>query len=122
MATQQEHVAKADNNAAFAKALDLKSQAGIDWALTALFYSGVHYVDAYLEKIGAQPHTHDTHGKREQHVVMDGKLKRVRNEYFDLKNFGRTARYACAVTKANKVTDEAIPALEKIKNHIKGAL
>jgi len=119
MATQKEHISKADNNASFAKSLELKSQVNIDWALTALFYSGVHYVDAYLEKIGSLPHMHDTHGKRDKLVVLDSNLNKIRNEYFDLKNFGIAARYYCRATKAEKVTKEAIPALEKLKAHLK---
>jgi hypothetical protein len=122
MATQQEHVAKADNNAAFAKSLDLKSQVNVDWALTALFYSGMHYVEAYLAKIQALPHTHDTHGKRDKFFVFDAKLKKVSHEYFDLKNFGLKARYDCRAIKASEVTKEAIPALETIKKHIQGII
>ncbi|MBS1823530.1 MAG: hypothetical protein JST61_16420 [Acidobacteria bacterium] len=119
MATSQEHVAKADNNAAFGKSLDLGSQCNIDWALTALFYSAVHYVDAYLANSGNPPHAYNTHGKRERFVATDSKLKRVNREYMDLKNFGINARYYCSVTKADKVTTEAIPALEAIRNHLR---
>jgi hypothetical protein len=122
MATKQEHVAKADNNAAFALGLDLKSQVNVDWALTALFYSGLHYVEAYFAKIGALPHTHETHGKRTKLIVFDSKLKTVSNEYFELQNFSRQARYDCGTIKATKVTSEAAPALETIKKHIKGIL
>ena len=122
MATKDEHAAKADNNAAFARALELKSQINIDWALTALFYSGLHYVDAYLVKQGTLAHLFDTHAKRQRMIETDRSLKKVKNEYYDLKNLSIRARYFCHATKADKVTKDAIPALEIIKTHIKGLL
>ena len=122
MATKEQHAAKADNNVAFAKSIELKSQVNIDWALTALFYSGVHYVDAYLVKKGTLPHLYDTHAKREKMIETDSSLRTVKNEYYDLKHFGMNARYFCNITRADKVTGEALPALEAIQKHIKGKL
>ncbi len=122
MATKEKHVEKADRNAAFAKALRLDNPVNIDWAFTALFYSGLHYIDAYFEKVGLAPHLHDTHGKRDKMMVLDSTLKPIRNEYFDLKNFGRAARYECGPLKASEVTDDAIPALEAIRTHIQKVL
>lgn len=118
MATKEKHVEKADRNASFAKSLPLDNQANIDWAVTALFYSGLHYVEAYLEKNGTSAHLHDTHGKRDRLMVMDSTLKRVQREYTDLKNFSLMARYECSTMTSTEVTDEAIPALEAIKKAI----
>jgi hypothetical protein len=58
--TKEEHIAKAEGNAAFALSLPLEDQARIDWALIALFYAAMHYVEAYLSTIGQHLRSHTT--------------------------------------------------------------
>ena len=41
-----QHITKADGNPAFALLLKLDQQPNIDWALVALFYAAMHYVEA----------------------------------------------------------------------------
>jgi len=48
MPAKDEHLAKARGNESFALSLPLNSNSGVDWALVALFYSAMHYVEAYL--------------------------------------------------------------------------
>jgi hypothetical protein len=119
MPTQQEHLAKAERNAAFAKTLDLSDVAGIEWAMVSLFYSSLHYVEAYLVKIG-QPTK--SHVSRDTRFRMDKHLKSIAYEYWDLKNFGYRARYEVPNFKASDVIDEAFPALDKVKATIQTIL
>ena len=122
MATKDRHIEKADRNAAFAEALPLDSEANIDWAATALFYSGLHYVEAYLEKIGLEPHQHNTHGKRDKIIVLDETLRPIHREYADLKNLSTITRYQCVSTRPSSIQDEALPALATIQQHIRKLL
>jgi hypothetical protein len=122
VASQTQHTEKADRNANFAVALDLSKQVNVEWAMTSLFYSSLHYVEAYCARVGFPDSVHNTHGKRDTLVGRDAVLRTIRNEYTDLKNFGLEARYECRAIPAKKVTDEAIPALNTIKSHIRQAL
>lgn len=48
MPLKSEHLTKAQANEKFADSLDASVYPNADWALTALFYSAVHYVEAYF--------------------------------------------------------------------------
>jgi len=85
MATKEQHVDKADRNATFAKTLTLDTQTSIEWAFTSLFYSGMHYVEAYLAKNHVAPTLHDSHAKREKLIASTSELMSLHREYMDLK-------------------------------------
>ena len=60
MPSKLEHVTKADGNAAFALSLTLDNQTRIDWALVALFYAAMNYVEAYLATSNQDLRSHTT--------------------------------------------------------------
>lgn len=119
MPSQQEHVTKAEGNAAFAMSLPLTSQTNIDWVLIVLFYAAIHYVEAYLAKSGQHTRSHSV---RDNIIARDASLRKIYKEFGHLKYFGYTARYEVAGFKAKDVTAEAIPYFEIVKNHLKGIL
>lgn len=55
-----------------------------------MFYSALHYVDAYLATQGIHP---PTHAVRLGYLETDLKLNPIRRDYRDLLNESRTARY-----------------------------
>lgn len=117
MPTREQHVAKANGNAKFALSLSLDNQASIDWALAALFYGAMHYVEAYLAPI-IHLKSHET---RDQYIARDSNLRKVFKEYGHLKYFGFNARYEVCGFKAADVSDEAKD-FETIRTHIAALL
>ena len=82
------HIAKAEHNKEFAqKVLDLGEEYQ-DWALTAIFYSALHYVDAMLGDRGA---TVSTHHERDKAVARN--LQFLRKDYKNLERKAIDARY-----------------------------
>lgn len=53
MPSKDEHLAKAANNHKFAMALKDANSTVFGWKLTILFYSALHYVEAYNAKFGS---------------------------------------------------------------------
>ena len=117
--TQQQHLTKAVGNAAFAQSLPLHDQTQIDWAHTAIFYSALHYIEAYLVKIG-QPC--EGHPERNRKMISDPVLSQISMEYRHLKYFSHSARYLFRHLTAHQVKTEALPDLETIATYIKGVL
>lgn len=120
MPSKAEHVAKAQRNAAFAHSIQLQDQASIDWALIALFYAAVHYIEAYLAILPPQPggqHVR-SHTTRDNWVGRDSNLKRIYSEYRDLKHYGYNARYEMDVFTPSDVTDVATQAINTIQTHL----
>ena len=73
MPSKLDHITKADGNAAFAMSLPLDGQTRIDWALIALFYAAMHYVEAYLAALGQHVRSHTT---RDTYLGRDINLKK----------------------------------------------
>ncbi len=63
------------------------------WAITALFYSALHRVNAYLVQRGRQPTSHDL---RERLVARE--LPAIADDYLALKQRSERARYWPGVT------------------------
>jgi hypothetical protein len=58
MPTQSEHLYKATNNKIVADEMSRKTPTSIGWAITILFYSALHYVEAYNAKFNYHFHGH----------------------------------------------------------------
>ena len=91
MPTKDEHVAKAQGNETFADSIDPTSQPRIDWKLVVLFYTAMHYVEAYMAK-AMNMHLR-SHTTRDSYISRETNLKKVRIDYAHLKYFGYNARY-----------------------------
>jgi len=122
MATKEQHVDKAVRNAAFAKALNLNSQTSIEWAFTSLFYSGMHYVEAYLVHKQVADTSHDSHAKREKLIASTFELRSLHRHYMELKRFSMNARYFCISMKESEFTADALTAHAMIEAKIKAVI
>lgn len=119
MPTKAEHVKKAEGNARFALSLSLDDQPKIDWALIALFYAALHYVEAYLSTIGQHVRKH---GTRDSYVARDTNLRKIFKEYSDLKFYGYNARYEMTTFRAADVTGTANRHFQTIRSHLQPLL
>jgi len=88
MSTKDEHLKQAGHNFEFYQSIDSKKYS--DWAVTALYYSALQFVDAFLAKHRITPGQHD---QRDQHMNLHPELKAIAIHYFKLKSASRTARY-----------------------------
>ena len=87
------HLNRAIENEQFADSLNSSSSLETDWAITALFYSAVHYVDAYLVVARSKPIDHQ---ERERMIERNGTLSGIFMPYRELKRMSRAARYDIA--------------------------
>ena len=88
--TAQEHLDKAEHNEAFVLELEPHRNGYPDWAITALFYSALHYVSAYLRNCGIRVVTH----QERENAINRGTFRRtISRPYKRLKARGLLARY-----------------------------
>ena len=88
---KEQHNKKASENENFAVTLS-DSTAGIEWAIVAYFYAALHYVAAYFSLSGR---FHASHGTRLRDISKDPVLVTIYDEYQELYNLSRDARYEC---------------------------
>ncbi len=95
MPSEAQHLAKALHNERFCLAVvdGLEPSFGqfYDWAITGMFYSALHYIDAYLDRSLA---THpETHADRRRIIARIRQLRPIREQYTLLSRRSQSARY-----------------------------
>jgi uncharacterized protein (UPF0332 family) len=88
MPSKGQHLSQAIHNRNFYDALT--DPGYLDWSVNALFYSALHYVDAYLDTKGYDPNNHD---KRLTLVASEHNLKKICFDYLTLKDESEAGRY-----------------------------
>ena len=101
MRTHQEHLAEAVRNEEFAVVISGLETRFTEWEVTALFYSALHYVSAFLATQGYEAKNH--HERRNliaQHTNLS-------NEYDNILQYSLDARY-----EMKKFTPEEVELLK----------
>jgi hypothetical protein len=90
MPLQAEHIYKAKNNKRFADAIRPITSTSSGWILTILFYSALHYVEAYNAKFDCHFKNHDD---LKRDIYRNPQLSDIFDDYSDLLTFSWNARY-----------------------------
>ena len=109
-----DHLTVARRNEGFCQYL-LSEDKYLDWAVTAFFYSAIHYVEAYLAKTSTHSQYHRT---RDSSICRDVNIRGLYDDFSDLKNDSIQARYQGFIASRSEITSRIKPSLEKIRNHI----
>jgi len=115
MPGKSEHLKKAQHDEQFATSLDLHSTPYLDWLVTGMFYSALHYIEAYFATL--KMHSPD-HRIRDSAIRRDRKISAVYNDYSELKNFSINARYYFHPFTPADVTQNLKRHLDHLKAHI----
>lgn len=110
MASSKDHYAQARSNEGFYEALGSDSSTTPEWAMTALFYAAVHYVQAACLDLRAGPIPQD---HRERKAAIRNQFRSVANDYETLYHESRKARYECVKHKGHQ-----LKAAQKLLNGI----
>ena len=113
-----DHVRKADENKSFGYGMIATHPTSAGWALTAMFYSALHYAEAYFLKTSKHV---DNHGERPDAIKFDRNLSGIYGQYMHLFDCGFNARYRLKIYGKSDV-EKAKPSLEAVEKHIKSLL
>jgi hypothetical protein len=114
--SRRAHIAQAEHNEALCRAIGGSQYA--DWAVTALFYAALHLVDAYLA-----PNVHPkTHTVRRGLVDTVAGLRPIRDQYRELEERSRDARYKCIRFTPAAVKELRSVRFEPLKAHLRALL
>jgi len=114
MPSQAEHLFKATNNKTFAQGLTKGTPTAVGWALTVLFYSALHYVEAYNAKFNAHFSKHEELNKD---IQRNPQLSVIFDDYRDLSTFSWNARYR-PVAYGEKELNEALACHAAVEEHV----
>ncbi len=109
-----DHILQARHNEEFYRATDKNVYS--DWAMTAVYYAALHYIDALLAQVGMiDPGGHDV---RDQEVHTRAELRPIARSYFRLKGRSRSARYYAARFQPAELQRSYEGDLTAIRNHL----
>lgn len=91
--TKEEHLYKAAQNEAFADNIKLDSDCSIGWAVTVIFYSALHYIEAYFVTYRKG---YNNHYSRSSAIQNDPRIRSLYDDYRKLEDLSREARYDAA--------------------------
>ena len=112
MHTLQEHLAQAARNEEFANVAGNLESRFTEWEVTALFYSSLHYVNAYLATQGFAAKNH-----RERRNLIATHTN-VSSEYDNLFQHSLDARYEMAKLTPEEIELLKVDDFRKIKEEI----
>jgi hypothetical protein len=111
---RHEHLGRAEQTEQLALALNRHLPVCIDWAVVMLFYSALHYIDAFLAGKNVHPMSHK---QRDEEIERNGSLSEIYGAYRRLKDLSRAARYEIPNFPPEKL-DVARDRLSSIKRHL----
>lgn len=116
MPTVKEHINKAKYNENFFE--DIRNSYP-DWAITGLFYSALHYVDAFLKSKQISAEDHKT---RSWFINSTKQLKSIYSEYRAMYDYSVNARYKMWIVNKESLEDIYKNFYLPIKKHLKDLL
>ena len=116
MASQEEHIKQAQHNESFS--LSIKETPYLDWVVTGIFYSALHYIEGYLAINDGHP---DIHAVRNEMIEEDPNLgwRFYSRMYRHLRDDSYEARYKIRTFDTEEIQNDIIPLLNAIKNHLR---
>ena len=115
MPRKTEHVKKAQHDEQFVSSLDPQTTPYLDWMITGMFYSALHYVEAYFATLSAYSADHRT---RDSAIRRNQDIRAIYNDYSELKNFSINARYYLHHFTPADVTQNLQQHFDHLKAHI----
>lgn len=123
MATFTQHAQKAEHNEQLVSSVLSAGSTFLDWAVTGLFYSALHYCRAVMAKNGFT--NVSTYAEMDQHFSVLAPLKRrpdIFQDYRQLKDDSRAARYDMWNPSLNEVNDLRKQEFARIRQFVRAYL
>jgi hypothetical protein len=119
MPSESVHRRQAEHNKQFLEWLDLDVTEYLDWAVTVIFYTALHFVEWLLATKGLHS---DSHANRHQAMGRVSELKPIWPDYRELETQSRRSRYLGVQFTRDFVKGELMPKLGRIESHIRASV
>ena len=107
-----QHLPLAEKNEKFADSISLLPERYPDWEITALFYSALHYVDAFLATQNVHPRTHD------RRIESIRAFVESREDYRHLYQMSLNARYLMVSLTSEDAQEIRIGPFRRVKEEV----
>jgi len=117
MPEDSEHLHKAEHNEDFYLSFDLTTTPYLDWVVSGIFYSALHYIESYL---ATQEKHSQNHADRNANIRDDQNLGiDIFKKFNALKDDSENGRYLMKVFTPGEIRQFIMPNLYEIKEYLK---
>jgi len=117
MSSRKDHIDQAQHNEQFFSSFDISTTLFLDWVVSGVFYSALHYLDSYFAKKGKHPGDHQN---RIRLIWAEPDLGRsFFRLYRPLKDDSEEGRYNMRVFAPEEIRRDILPLLNDIKTHLR---
>lgn len=109
------HLKKAQHNEKFYQSFDIEKTPYKDWVVVGIFYSALHFIDAYFSLQNKHPFAH---GMRDEWVKDDLRLSQIWPDYRELKEYRQKASYKIHDFSSREIKNDILPLLGSIKDFL----
>ena len=115
MPQKDEHELQAQHNKAFLNDFEIQRSAYLDWAVTAMFYEAVHWIEAYLGTQGLHSSNHHQRAATMQKVPHLRDDPQLTKDYGTLRTESENAKYFCYTHTTLQISSELLPLISRIR-------
>jgi len=112
---QKKHVSKAAHDEEFWNVIKSSHEKYMDWVVVSIFYSAMHFIDAFFGKKGRHLKSHDMADKE---IAQDKELTSIYHDYRALKDYRWKASYWSTIFKPEEIDKDIVPHFDNIKSSI----
>lgn len=109
------HLSKADHNEKFFQSLDIDKTNFRDWIVVGIFYSVVHYYEAYFALYKKHSTSHEI---SDDWISNDNNISDTYYDYRELKQERWEASYRAKIFSSNYIKHSILPKFSNIKMKI----
>ena len=123
MASREQHLRKAERNENLYRdlcRLEHTEPEYTEWEVVALFYSLLHYVEAY--RVVRERQNSDNHSDRNRFIWESADLREIWHAYSYIYRLSMTARYEVVPFSAEEVRHIEINQYAAIRQHVRSLL
>ena len=118
MSSRKDHIDQAQHNEQFFSSFDISTTLFLDWVVSGVFYSALHYLDSYFAKKGKHPLNHAARND----LIFANKPDLGKPFYYlyrPLKDDSEEGRYNMRAFTPEEIRRDILPLLNDIKTHLR---
>jgi len=109
---RNKHLSKALHNQDFFTGIDVDNTKFRDWVVVGIFYSILHYYEAYFASLNRHSSSHDI---SDDWIAQDNNLQPTYTDYRELKQYRWEASYRSRNFSIDEIKNTILPIFNNIK-------
>ena len=105
------HLSKAQHNKEFFESFDINKTKFRDWVVVGVFYTAIHYYEAYFANFGKHSRSHEI---SDDWILNDKGIEETYDDYRELKQYRWYASYRNKNFTPQEITNSIVPKLQNI--------